>query len=147
MDEKAVDVTDLDLVYREIDKLYARLARGCGLSDCAYWILYAIEAEGERATQRDLARHISHPKQTVNSVTRTLVEKGLVELVPVEGDRRSKELRLTPAGRAFAAERIVPAMEVERRAFESLEPDERREFIRLASKYAAAVLNGMGESL
>lgn len=36
MDEKAVDVTDLDLVYREIDKLYARLARGCGLSDCAY---------------------------------------------------------------------------------------------------------------
>lgn len=147
MDEKAVDVTDLDLVYREIDKLYARLARGCGLSDCAYWILYAIEAEGERATQRDIARHISHPKQTVNFATRTLVEKGLVELVPVEGDRRSKELRLTPAGRAFAAERIVPAMEVERRAFESLEPDERREFIRLASKYAAAVLNGMGESL
>ena len=147
MDEKAVDVTDLDLVYREIDKLYARLARGCGLSDCAYWIRYAIEAEGERATQRDIARHISHPKQTVNSATRTLVEKGLVELVPVEGDRRSKELRLTPAGRAFAAERIVPAMEVERRAFESLEPDERREFIRLASKYAAAVLNGMGESL
>lgn len=147
MDEKAVDVTDLDLVYREIDKLYARLARGCGLSDCAYWILYAIEAEGERATQRDIARHISHPKQTVNSATRTLVEKGLVELVPVEGARRSKELRLTPAGRAFAAERIVPAMEVERRAFESLEPDERREFIRLASKYAAAVLNGMGESL
>lgn len=83
----------------------------------------------------------------MNFATRTLVEKGLVELVPVEGDRRSKELRLTPAGRAFAAERIVPAMEVERRAFESLEPDERREFIRLASKYAAAVLNGMGESL
>ena len=36
----------LDLLYNEVDKLYHAYARGCGLSDCAYWMLYDIERAG-----------------------------------------------------------------------------------------------------
>lgn len=133
-------VTDLDMLYKETEELYARIARGCGLSDCAYWIMYAVEvAGGGRVTQRDVAESLCYPKQTINSAVRSLEVRGLVRLEFAPGSRKSKDLTLTEAGREFVLERVVPAMEVERRAFASLEPDERRELVRLAMKYARAV--------
>ncbi len=139
-------VTDLDMLYKETDELYDRLARGCGLSESAYWILYAIQvAGGEDVTQRDIADRLSCPKQTINSAVRTLEARGLVSLDFAPNNRRSKVISLTREGHAFAEERIVPAMEVEARAFARLEPGERAEFIRLATKYARAVLEEMTE--
>ena len=135
--------TDLDRVYKETDMLYARLARGCGLSECAYWVMYSVLAQDEHpsraATQRDIAERLSYTKQTLNSAVRSLAEKGLVVLSPAAGDRRSKEIRLTEDGLAFARERIAPAMRVEARAFAKLTAAEQEEFVRLATKYARAV--------
>lgn len=134
--------TDLDRVYKETDMLYARLARGCGLSECAYWVMYSVLVQDGRAaaaTQRDIAERLSYPKQTLSSAVRVLAEKGLVTLSTATGDRRSKEIRLTEAGRAFAHERIVPAMQVEARAFARLNTSEQEEFVRLATVYARAI--------
>lgn len=40
----------LDALYQKTDKVYYELARGCGLSETAYWILYAIEVSGGAVT-------------------------------------------------------------------------------------------------
>ena len=33
-------------VYKEQDDLYRAVARQCGLSDCAFWVLYALRESG-----------------------------------------------------------------------------------------------------
>lgn len=32
--------------YKEQDDLYRAVARQCGLSDCAFWVLYALRESG-----------------------------------------------------------------------------------------------------
>ena len=134
-----VSARALDALYQKTDKIYYELARGCGLSETAYWILYAVEVSGGQAAQAVIAEEFSYSKQTVNSALKALEARGLVELAFAEGSRRSKVVSLTPAGRAFSDERIVPAIEAEERAFASLAPEERTEFLRLARAYTAAI--------
>ena len=110
MSDQLASAREIDVLYRESDKLYYEIARNCGLSETAYWILYALEVSGGSVTQRQIAEHFSYSKQTVNSALKTLEARGLVTLVPSDGDRRSKLVSLSEAGRAFADERIRPAI-------------------------------------
>lgn len=130
---------ELDLLYNEIDKLYHAYARGCGLSDCAYWMLYDLVLAGGELPLARFTTSWSYSKQTVNSALKSLQANGLVELAFMEGSRKSKLARLTEAGRALSQERIEPAIEAERRAFETLDADERRTFIHLVKRYAVAL--------
>ena len=41
-----IGVRDLDVLYQETDRLYYLLARGCGLSESAYWTLYDVDIAG-----------------------------------------------------------------------------------------------------
>ena len=136
---KPTSARQLDALYQKTDKVYYELARGCGLSETAYWILYAVEVSGGAISQARIAEEFSYSRQTVNSALKTLEARGLVELTSLEGDRRSKAVSLTPEGRSFADERIVPAIEAEDRAFSSLTARERAEFLRLARAYTDAI--------
>lgn len=86
----APSVADLDMLYKETDRLYVELSRGSGLSACAYWVMYAIEVGGGTVTQRQIIDRIYYPKQTVNSAVRSLEGKGLLVLAAADADRRSK---------------------------------------------------------
>lgn len=68
----------LDLLYNEVDKLYHAYARGCGLSDCAYWMLYDIERAGGELPLARLTESWSYSKQTINSALKVLQERGLM---------------------------------------------------------------------
>ena len=93
----------LDALYQKTDKVYYELARGCGLSETAYWILYAVEVSGGAISQARIADEFSYSRQTVNSALKTLEARGLVELTSLVGDRRSKAVSLTPEGRRRTA--------------------------------------------
>ena len=136
---EAVSARELDALYQKTDKIYYEFARGCGLSETAYWILYAVEVSGGSAAQRVISEEFSYSKQTVNSSLKALEAKGLICLDFAEGSRKAKVVTLTPAGRAFSEERIRPAIEAEERAFLSLAPEERSEFLRLARAYTEAI--------
>ena len=56
-----------DRIYNENTLLYHRLARACGLPDCAFWLLYTLRSEEAPLTQTQLSEQLSLPKQTVNS--------------------------------------------------------------------------------
>ena len=137
--DQIASAREIDVLYRESDKLYYEIARNCGLSETAYWILYALEVSGGSVTQRQIAEHFSYSKQTVNSALKTLEARGLVALAPADGDRRSKLVSLTGAGRTFANERIRPAISAEDRAFTSLAPEDRAELVRLVRAYPTAI--------
>lgn len=132
-------VRDIDLIYRETDRLYYEFARDCGLSTSAFWSLVSIVVRNGSATQAVIANEYSYSRQTVNSAIKSLESKGLVHIAREEGNRRSKTLRLTEAGESFCDKHVRPAVDAERRAFESLPVERRREFVALVRAYADAI--------
>ena len=133
-----------DRLDKAMDKLYHEVARGCGISDRAYWILSAIEESGGTAPLQELYTRWSYARQTVSSSVSSLVDRGLVELSYVEGSRKRKVASLTPAGRAFSERHIVPAMQAEEPAFPTLSPQEQDELLRLLHRYSDAIRVELG---
>ena len=56
-----------------------------------------------------------------------------------EGSRKNKVVRLTEEGMRFAEQYALPAQGAEQRAFETLEPWEQREIMRLIGKFSQAL--------
>lgn len=137
--ERLPTARDIDIIYKETDRLYYRFAHGCGLSDSAFWLLVSAAARGGRVTQHEVAEDYSYSRQTVNSATKALEARGLVSLSFEEGSRRSKVIVLTPVGQDFCRKSIDPAIEAERRAFDSLSPADRRAFVRIVRAYTDAI--------
>lgn len=135
----ALTARDIDVIYQETDRLYYELARGCGLSDSAYWILYDVLVDGGGTSLRRIGEDHCLSRQTVSSSVKSLEARGLVRLEYEEGSRRNKRVVLTDGGRAFCERLVEPAMQAEERAFRSLPEPDRREFVRLVRAYADAV--------
>ena len=73
--------------FNECNALYHTVAQRCGLSDAAFWLLYALRTADEPLTQNRIAADWALPKQTLNSAVAAMVKKGLVELFPGKGAR------------------------------------------------------------
>lgn len=138
------DPRELDYLYKEADRVYYEFARDCGLSTCAYWMMYGIERAGGSIELRELSDSWAYSKQTINSAIKVLESKGLIELDFVEGSRRNKTATFTPEGESFADRHIRPAQRAERRAFCSLSPREREAFLASARAYTAALMAEIG---
>ena len=124
--------------YKEQDDLYRAAARRCGLSDCAFWVLYALRDAGRPMTQSDVCAAVYQPKQTVHSALKKLTEAGFLRLA--EGrDRRSKYLLPTAAGEALIARTIDPVMTAEAAAMSTLTAAEREQFLTLCHRYNDAL--------
>lgn len=130
---------ELDYLYNASDRLYSQFARSCGLSSCAYWMLYEIELAGGECTLRSIGVAWSYSKQTINSALKSLEGRELIELEFEEGSRKNKVARLTDAGREFVRVNVAPAIDAEERAFATLTREERSALLGLARKYTEAL--------
>lgn len=106
---------------------------GLDLTSVQFAALDAI-AQEPGIDQASLAATISFDRATIGSVIERLENKGLVERVVSEHDRRARQLRLTRGGeRLLAACRpVVEALQAEILA--PLSDRERATFVKLASK-------------
>lgn len=138
------DPRELDYLYKEADRIYYEFARDCGLSTCAYWMMYDVERAGGTIALRELSDSWAYSKQTINSAIKVLEAKGLIVLDFVEGSRRNKTASFTEAGEAFADRFVRPAQRAERRAFCSLSVEERAAFLRMARAYTRALMAELG---
>lgn len=76
--------------YKESNEVYHRLARHCGLSDSAFWILYTLREAEEPVSQKQLCNELYLSKQTVNSALKNL-EEGAISgwrALPITGRAR-----------------------------------------------------------
>ncbi len=106
-------------IFKEQDDLYRAVARRCGLSDCAFWVLYALRESGRPMTQSDVCAAVYQPKQTVHSALKKLMAEGFLRLT--EGrDRRSKYLTLTESGHALMARTVDDVVAAETAAMNTL---------------------------
>ncbi len=115
--------------------LYRRAAAAFGLGGCQMWILYYLAGAPDGLTQRDIARRMAFPKQTVNSAVAKMQCDGLVALDSVEGSRKEKSVRLTDAGRRLAERTSQRLLDAEIRATAKLGIPKMREYNRLRSEY------------
>ena len=92
--------------------------------------------------QRELCGSWSYPPQTVNSALKGLERQGLLALVPRLGNRKDKEMVLTPAGREYVRRAVEPLMETERQALSSLGDGGREQLFSLTRRYIRALETG-----
>ena len=125
---------DFNRLYNENGQLYHRVARFCGLSDCALWLLYTLRAEDTPLTQTQLSETLSLSRQTVNSALKKLVEEGVLRLEAADGNLKNKRVCLTEAGEAFLRRTVDRVFGVESAAAARLTEEERSALVALSQK-------------
>lgn len=124
-------------ILKETDAIYDNLAKQSGLSDCAFWIMYALrDSEGE-CTQKELCEQWTFSKQTVNSAIKNLEKNGYIVLTASNEDKRSKHIRLNEQGILFAKENIDFVFRLEELALLRMSPSERIAMVDLNRTYQA----------
>lgn len=118
----------------ELDNVYSLFSKSCGLSDAEYWSLLLIY-EGA-ATQSQISDQLFLSRQTLNSAFKQLRRKGLIQLVPYEENQRSKQAFLTDEGRAFVERHVVQMHQIEERAWQQMDEEERAMLTRLTQKFS-----------
>lgn len=127
-------------LYKEMDELYHDYAKGHGLSDSAFWMLYSLvermllKKEGAY-TQKELCDDWSFSRQTINSALKSLEKQGIIMLAAIEGNRKNKEIVLTEQGKEIVNRSIIPLMGAERAAFGRLGDSDRDKFLQLTQKH------------
>ena len=96
-------------VWQETNYVYAEWAKTHGISVSCLLTLTAIDEGGEDCTQKKISQRWLIPKQTVNMILKDFENKKLVELFPMQGDKRNKRIQFTAAGREYA-DTILPAL-------------------------------------
>lgn len=129
------ELQTLNRLYKRVDKIYSGLASRFGLTDTAFWVLYAISRAEEPLTQNDLCSEWFYPVQTINSAVSNLLKKGLVRLEVIPGTRNRKNILLTDEGKALASSTIQYVDEIERNAFCEFTEEERELYLSLFKRH------------
>ncbi|MGN6105278.1 MAG: MarR family winged helix-turn-helix transcriptional regulator [Kofleriaceae bacterium] len=95
-----------------------------GLSQATWRPLLHLATLKDGPRQRDLAESLQIGCPALVRLLDNLEEKGLVERTDVDGDRRVKQVKLTPEGRQLASRVYEIMVEVERRLLQDLTPDD-----------------------
>ena len=136
MDMKVSFVEELrrfNRVYREMDEFYHKVAVNCGVSDSAFWILYAICENGDGCLQKDICNMFSVSKQTIHSAIRKLEQDGYLYLAAGKG--RDKHIYLTEKGAELIEKKIAPTITMENKTFERMGEEESRKMLSLTEQY------------
>lgn len=121
--------------FNECNALYHAAAQRCGLSDAAFWTLYALVTSCEPLPQNRIAADWGIPKQTLNSAVAAMVKKGLLALCPGKGAHSGKIVTLTAEGRALAERTVVPVIAAEEKAIRAFGLASAEEMHRLTQRH------------
>ena len=128
----------LDTINRRFDEcnaLYHTMAQRCGLSDAAFWTLYALYTAAEPLTQNRISIEWAIPKQTLNSAVAAMAKKGFVALCPGKGAHSGKIVTLTDEGRALATRTVGPVIAAEKEAIKDFGLENAAEMCRLEQRH------------
>ena len=111
------------------NNLYSAWAKQKGLSYHTLLVLYALCRSGSGCRQSDICNDWMIPKQTVNSVLKSLEARGYVSYQVQPEDRRNKRVLLTPAGLAYAQPILEDLYRLEASALAEMPPETLRQII------------------
>ena len=133
---------------KRLDDLYRCAAKQCGISECAFWILYTLRAEERQFTQAEICEFLIEPKQTVHSALKKLEEEGIIHRENNPRDKRNKLVKLTvPKGKAYADALMREMEQAEVDAFLSLTPAQQTAITSGLEAFANAIEQAFGKTM
>ncbi len=126
-------LTKFNRLYKEMDDIYHKIAANAGLSESAFFVLYAIASMEEECLQKNISDYYYLSRQTINSSVKNLQKNGYIYLIRKNG--RDKQILLTEEGKKLMKEKILPVIDQEQAAFEEMAPREREQLLTLTEKY------------
>lgn len=96
---------DVQRTARALARRYDEALRPTGLTNGQFSILMSLNRPRPPAI-RDIARLLAMDRTTLTAALKPLERRGLLTVSVAEGDRRSRHLALTAAGRALMAEAV-----------------------------------------
>ena len=127
--------------YKDLESLYDRFPKMCGLAAAEYWALSMIY-EGI-ATQHDICEQLSLSRQTVNSAFKQLRNRGFIRLEPMDGNLRVKQIYLTEAGTEFIEKEIRKMHRLEEEVWKTMLPEEQKHLTELLRKYGSRLSDAL----
>lgn len=116
MKDKEILIAQLNQYYklwRECNFIYEEWSKAHGLSFNSVMVLYSIYEEAGNCTQKVISQKWLIPKQTVNMILKDFEKRGLIELVPLQTDKRNKLIKPTAAGKEYAGAIITELRKLE----------------------------------
>lgn len=128
-------------VWQEYNSVYEEWAKAHGLSVNSLLVLSALHDGMEECTQKKISQKWRIPKQTINVVLKDMERRELVEMFPMQEDRRNKLIRFTESGKEYADTIISKLRKVELFVVEGMKIERMKElnedtalFVKLFSK-------------
>ena len=127
--------------WHRIDNQFNRYAKSLGANFTAILVLELIYDSKESYTQKDLCEKLVLPKQLINSLITSFLERGYVELREAKDDRRNKEITLTDNGKKYAENILGTIQDAENKAWECFTDEEAIAFSNAMEKYGKSLEN------
>jgi len=122
-------VVDFSTKCHQIVGVYEEYSRQNGLSYTTMEILFYI-TRIEDCTQKKICEMSLLPKQTVNHIITSLVQKGYLELRELPSDRRAKTIHLTQMGKQYSDSMTKKINEAQYQAMAAIPEDLRKELLK-----------------
>jgi MarR family transcriptional regulator for hemolysin len=135
----------LYLAARQRDLRFGEALSETGLS-LARWRTLAIIRRIENCTMKALALYTAIDRTTLTRAVDVLVEQGLVDRLPIRGDRRKVSLSLTVAGEAAYARAVSILMSENGAVLQRLDDGALRDATRLLQQVIVALMDDGSEA-
>lgn len=131
-------------ITKENDELYRDTAKRFGLSECEFWILYFLRTDYGKPMQSEICNSFYLPKQSIHSALKKLEAEGYI-MQTAGGNRRSKQILLTEAGKMLCRKTVDRVVDAEKEALGSLSEEEQEIFMNLFDRYTRQFKKNMRE--
>lgn len=150
IDELQSTVTEFSYLFQKYESVYFDAAKKLKIPQVSLYILHVLREirlfdQNAIITQSDLTKYLSMSKQTIHSALKRLINKGLIKLEAIEGNRKSKNIVVTNEGFELIKKSVDRLNEGKLRAFRKLEKEERDQFIKLFNKFSDIYIDEMNK--
>ena len=103
----------------KIDMYYSEYAKKSEIKENEMWILYALNDMKEHG-QKEISKTWEIPRSTINTITKDLENRKIIELKKIEGERRELIVKLTDKGKEYTDRVLKDLYEMEKRVFDRI---------------------------
>lgn len=103
----------------KIDMYYSEYAKKSEIKENEMWILYALNDMKEHS-QKEISKTWEIPRSTINTITKDLENRKIIELKKIEGERRELIVKLTDKGKEYTDRVLKDLYGMEKRVFDRI---------------------------
>lgn len=103
----------------KIDMYYSEYAKKSEIKENEMRILYALNDMKEHS-QKEISKTWEIPRSTINTITKDLENRKIIELKKIEGERRELIVKLTDKGKEYTDRVLKDLYEIEKRVFDRI---------------------------